>query len=93
MRIQCIVKKGFSGKRPGDSVMLNRLEARALEATGHVERKAIPKGKTYSTRDMKAETVGEYPNDTAPDTEDKKGSGKSGRSAKREAKAKTEPKE
>lgn len=88
MRIHCIVKKGYSGKKPGDSVMLTSMEAKALEATGHVKRKDIPKDQRYSTRDMTSvstravnasDYVAEYAKEHGVDLESIEGTGKNGR--------------
>lgn len=88
MRIHCVVKKGFSGKKPGESVMLTSVEAKALEATGHVKREKITQEQSYSTRDMTSEStravnasdyVAEYAKEHGVDLESVEGTGKNGR--------------
>lgn len=88
MRIQCEVVKRFSSRKPGDVVLLNHVEAKALSATGFVKRVEIEKTATYQTRDMEAgkaetvnasESVAEYAKDNGVDLSEVEGTGKDGR--------------
>lgn len=88
MRIKCTVVKGYSGKKPGDIVYLNHVEAKGLVATGFVKREEIEKTGSYQTRDMAAESpktvnvsdsVAEYAKENGVDVAALRGTGKDGR--------------
>lgn len=83
------VVKPFSGNKAGDEVMLNHVEAKALDATG------FTKTGEYMTRDMSANTsnvliadsVAEYAKENGIDILKVKGTGANGRVTRKDIEA------
>lgn len=87
--IKCKVLKPFGGRKTGDAVLLNVVEFKALNATGHVSLlDDQPQRQSYMTRDMVAdppggvnasESVAEYARELGVDLSKVEGTGKDGR--------------